>query len=185
MAEPTKAELAAQVAALRKALSRERAKSVRLTATLTEAREQRAATAGILGVISSSPTAIQPTFGAIAAASMTLCDADTAGMFRFDGELIHFAAHHGRTPDEIDAAQRAFPQPPSRHSVTARAILAAAVVHIADVSEDVGPLALKGLARPVPIWSVRGLISPGRSEPPIQSRLPHDRLLACGRTRLE
>jgi len=24
-------------------------------------------------------------------------------------------------------------------------------------AEDVGPLTLKGLARPVPIWSVRGL----------------------------
>jgi adenylate cyclase len=35
--------------------------------------------------------------------------------------------------------------------------VAAAVEGLIDV-EDVGPLALKGLARPVPIWSVRGLI---------------------------
>jgi adenylate cyclase len=28
-------------------------------------------------------------------------------------------------------------------------------------AEEVGPLALKGLARPVPTWSVLGLISPG------------------------
>ena len=39
--------------------------------------------------------------------------------------------------------------------------VAAAVEDVID-AEDVGPLALKGLARPVPIWSVRGLISPAR-----------------------
>ncbi len=31
-------------------------------------------------------------------------------------------------------------------------------------AEDVGPLALKGLARPVRIWNVRGLASPGRAK---------------------
>jgi GAF domain-containing protein/DNA-binding response OmpR family regulator len=105
-------------------------------ADLTEALEQQTATAQILRVISSSPTEIQPTFDAIAAAAMALCEADNAGVFRFDGQLIHFAAHHGRTPEEIDAARRAFPQVPRRHSVTARAIVDAAVVHVSDVSED-------------------------------------------------
>jgi hypothetical protein len=32
-------------------------------------------------------------------------------------------------------------------------------------AEDVGALALKGPARPVPTWSVRGLISPGPATP--------------------
>jgi class 3 adenylate cyclase len=36
--------------------------------------------------------------------------------------------------------------------------VAAAVEDMID-AEDVGPLTLKGLARPVPIWSVRGLTS--------------------------
>jgi GAF domain-containing protein/CheY-like chemotaxis protein/anti-sigma regulatory factor (Ser/Thr protein kinase) len=105
-------------------------------ADLTEALEQQTATAEILRVISSSPTGVQPTFDAIAAAAMTLCEADNAGVFRFDGELIHFVAQHGRTAEEIEAARRVFPQPPRRHSVTARAILAAAVVQIDDVSQD-------------------------------------------------
>ena len=43
--------------------------------------------------------------------------------------------------------------------------VAAAVEDLID-AEDVGPLALKGLARPVPIWSVRGLTSPDRPAPP-------------------
>ena len=103
---------------------------------LTEALEQQTATSDILRVISSSPTDVQPVFDAIAASATTLCEADHTGLFRFDGELIHFVAHHGRTPEEISAATRAFPQLPRRHSITARAIVAGAVVQIADVSQD-------------------------------------------------
>ncbi len=42
--------------------------------------------------------------------------------------------------------------------------VAAAVEDMID-AEDVGALALKGLARPVPTWCVRGLISPGPATP--------------------
>jgi GAF domain-containing protein len=103
---------------------------------LTEALEQQTATSEILRVISSSPTGVQPTFDAIAAAATSLCEANHAGVFRFDGQLVHFAAQHGRTPEEIDAAQRAFPQAPHHGSVTARALLSRAVVQIADVAGD-------------------------------------------------
>src|SRR5262249_28386464 len=40
------------------------------------------------------------------------------------------------TVEEIDAVKRAFPQPPSRLSPTARAILGAAAVQVADLRED-------------------------------------------------
>jgi two-component system NtrC family sensor kinase len=68
---------------------------------LTEALEQQTATSEILRVISRSPTDVQPVFDVIATAATTLCEADHAGLFRFDGDLIHFVAHHGRTPAEI------------------------------------------------------------------------------------
>ena len=64
---------------------------------LTEALEQQTATAEILRVISSSPTDVQPVFDAIAMSATRLCEADLSGLYRFDGELIHFVAHHGRT----------------------------------------------------------------------------------------
>jgi GAF domain-containing protein len=69
-------------------------------------------------------------------AATALCEAHLSGLYTFDGERIHLGALHGRTPEEIDAARRAFPQPPSRLSVTARAILTAAAVQIADHSKD-------------------------------------------------
>ena len=104
--------------------------------SLTDALEQQKATSAILRVISSSPTGIRPVFEAIATVATTLCEADFTGLFRFDGNLIHFEAHHGWSPEEIAASQSAFPQRPGRASVTARAILGAAIAHVADVSED-------------------------------------------------
>src|SRR2546422_2326427 len=130
------ADLLAEITALRDRVPSLTHENAELQGALAQASEQQTATSEILRVISSSPTDVQPVFDAIAAAATTLCEADHAGLFRFDGELIHFVAHHGRTPEEISAAQRAFPQPPAHHSVTGRAILAARMVQMADVSED-------------------------------------------------
>src|SRR5262245_46319556 len=110
--------------------------NVRLFNETKEALDRQTATSEILGVISSSPTDVQPTFEAIARAASILCEADFGSLFPFDGELIHLGAHYGRTPEETDAALRAFPQRPSRSSVTSRAILAGDVVQIADVGAD-------------------------------------------------
>jgi len=70
---------------------------------LTEALEQQTATSEIRRVISSSPMDAHPTFEAIAAAATTLCAAENAGVFFFDGRLIHFAAHHRWTAEDLDA----------------------------------------------------------------------------------
>ena len=103
---------------------------------LTVALEQQTATSEILRVISSSPTDVQPVFDAIVASATRLCEADLSGLYRFDGTLLHFDAQHGRTPEEIEAARLAFPQPLGRASVSARAILDATVVQVADVRAD-------------------------------------------------
>ncbi len=103
---------------------------------LTEALNEKTATSEILRVISSSPIDIQPVLDVIAESAARLCEADLASVFRFDGTLIHHAAQHGRTSEEIESARRAFPQPPHRGSVTARALLAGSAVQIADVAAD-------------------------------------------------
>jgi GAF domain-containing protein len=104
-------------------------------AQVTEALEQQTATSEILRVISSSPTDVQPTFDAIAASATRLCEAVQGSVFRFDGTLIHLAAHYGHDPALLDALRRMFPIPPRRGSITARAILTQTVVHV-DLAED-------------------------------------------------
>ena len=66
-----------------------------LRRALSEALEQQTATAEILRVISSSPTDIQPVFDAIVRRALSLCQAINGSVLRFDGRLIHLAAHGG------------------------------------------------------------------------------------------
>ncbi len=102
-----------------------------------EALAQRAATAEILRVISASPTDLRPTFDAIAARATTLCGAVSGSVFRFDGSLIHFAAHYGWASEELEAVQSAYPMPPGAGSMTARAIMSGKIAHSADVGDDI------------------------------------------------
>ena len=63
-------------------------------ANVTEALEQQTATSEILGVISSSPTDIQPVFDAIVRSAVKLCNGLFGAVFQFDGERLHLVAHH-------------------------------------------------------------------------------------------
>src|SRR5262245_66034520 len=112
MSEPTKAQLLAEVEALRKALERSEAKVARLSnelqykndslteaqAQTTEALEQQAATSEILRVISSSPTDVQPVFDALVESARRLCGAERAFVNRFDGEFLRVVATHNARP---------------------------------------------------------------------------------------
>src|SRR5262245_14926825 len=103
---------------------------------LSESPEQQTATSEVLRVISSSPTDVQPTFDAIAGSARRLCDAANAMVFRFDGELIHLAAYDNLDAEQLAAVRSVFPIRPSRESITARAILTRAPVHVRDRRTD-------------------------------------------------
>jgi GAF domain-containing protein len=104
---------------------------------LTVSLEQQTATSEILGVISSSPTDVQPVFETIAANALRLCDATFSAVFRFDGELIHLAAlHNVSNPEGAEALRRAFPRPPGRAGTVTRSILTRSVEYVPDVRED-------------------------------------------------
>jgi signal transduction histidine kinase len=65
-----------------------------------------------------------------------LCNAQFCHVFRFDGELIHFAAVHGLSREGSEALRSIFPMPPGRATAAARAILSGAVEEIEDVTAD-------------------------------------------------
>src|SRR5262245_45789170 len=106
------------------------------TRELQEAFEYQTATSDALNVISRSPTDVQPVFDMIAESAWRLCEAQYCFVYQFDGELLHFVAHHGLTPQVLQINQRAYPAPPGQTSVAARAVLNRSVVEIPDVAAD-------------------------------------------------
>jgi hypothetical protein len=113
-----------------------------------EGLEQQAATSEVLRVIRSSPTDAQPVFDMIAESAQRLCHAQYCFVYRFDGELLHFVAHYGLTPEVLEMNRRAYPVAPGRKSAAARAVLERKVVQIPDVKADaefvLGPMAKVG-----------------------------------------
>jgi GAF domain-containing protein len=103
---------------------------------LTEALEQQTATSEILRIISGSPTDAQPTFDAIAECATRLCDAVNSLVFRYDGELLHLAAHHNVVPERLEAVRQVFPRPADIGSVTGRVVMSRAVTHVEDITVD-------------------------------------------------
>jgi signal transduction histidine kinase/putative methionine-R-sulfoxide reductase with GAF domain len=105
---------------------------------LQESLEYQTAISEVLGVISRSPTNVQPVFDTIARSALHLCAGTFSCVFRFDGRLIHFAAAHGTTPEGFEALRNTYPLPPGRASATTRAIETGAVAEIPDVDADPG-----------------------------------------------
>ena len=103
---------------------------------LAAALEQQAATSQLLQVISRSRTDVQPVFDTIASNVARLCKAQSCHVFRFDGELIHFAAQYGYGSEAAAIIRRYYPIPPGRGTAAARAILSGAVEQIPDVDAD-------------------------------------------------
>jgi GAF domain-containing protein len=104
MTKRNKAGDSAQVERLRQALAREKAKSAALAKERREVREQQAAAAEILKVISRSPDEAQPVFDAIVKRARRLLGGYSAVVARIAGEM----AHLGRSRRPTRPATRPF-----------------------------------------------------------------------------
>jgi signal transduction histidine kinase len=103
------------------------------THELTEALEQQTATAEILGVISSSPTDLQPVMAAVVEAAARLCDAQNAQIFQIDGPLMRLVARHGPVKSTLEAGET---RTLTRASVSGRVALERRTIRIDDVRVD-------------------------------------------------
>jgi signal transduction histidine kinase len=110
--------------------------NVRLFNETKEALEQQSATSEILRVISQSPTDVQPVFDTIVAAALKLCNASSAAVLTFDGELMRLGALANVSPNEADAVRLRYPKPPGRETAGSRAILTGSTVVVPDVLKD-------------------------------------------------
>ena len=102
-----------------------------------EALAQQAAAAEILELISASPADAQPVFDAIAANAVRLCDATGAAVARYDGALLHLAAHHNVQSEAVERLKRQYPRPPDPSLPMSRAVVDRVVVHVPDLQAAV------------------------------------------------
>ena len=96
---------------------------------LAEGLGREVATSEILRVIASSPTDLQSVLDAVAANAARLCEATSATIHRFDGEIFRRAAVYGELPTGPIGEQR----PVSRGLVSGRAVLDRRTVHVPDI----------------------------------------------------
>jgi signal transduction histidine kinase/HAMP domain-containing protein len=102
---------------------------------LTEALEQQTATSDVLGVISSSPNDLEPTYQTILTNITRLCESNIAALFLYDGEALDAAASYGTTQEFAEHLAHGRPRP-SHETTTRLAALERTTVHVADLLSD-------------------------------------------------
>jgi PAS domain S-box-containing protein len=110
---------------------------VRMLNEAKNALEWQTATAQTLNVMARSPSDIQPVFDTIVRSAVRLCDGLFGAVYRYDGELIHFAAGYNVPPAALGRVRDKYPVKPEDQSVaSSRAVLTRSVVRIDDVMAD-------------------------------------------------
>ena len=95
--------------------------------------EHQTATSEVLDLISRMPMNVQPVFDAIVESAVRLCDAVYVVVWRYDGELLHYAASHNFTPEVLRQISKTYPKRPDRSVAAGRAILDGRVSHVPDM----------------------------------------------------
>src|SRR3984885_2447261 len=124
----------------RSSVANRESRLARLTRELREVQERQAATAGILQIIASSPSDVQPVFDAVADRAMTLLDCWSVTVTRFEGEYVQFGAARGALPDTEQLVRQRYQSiRPDRASLLGRCLLERTVVNSADALAEPDP----------------------------------------------
>ncbi len=104
---------------------------------IREALEQQNATSEILRVIASSPGNLEPVLDVIAEHAYRLCDGLFTGVYRVENGMIDEVATRNYDAAALEASAKAYPRPLAYDSsVSSRAVLDRAVIHIPDIQAD-------------------------------------------------
>ena len=75
----------------------------------------------------------QPVFDAIVESAARLCEAVFSVVWRYDGDLLHYAASHNFTPEVHNRLLQTYPKRPDRSLAAGRAILDGTLAHVPDL----------------------------------------------------
>jgi signal transduction histidine kinase len=104
------------------------------TQALTAALERQTATSDVLGVISRSPSQLQPVLDAIVQTARRLCQAERATIWRLREDQFQLVATTNLDPEFTNYLSQ-HPIASDRTSLAGRAVLERRVIHMADVRE--------------------------------------------------
>ena len=148
--DDTTADPHAVIATLRTERDAALAENVRLTRALAERTatlatrnneygeriEQQAASIEVLKAMSATAGDAQPVLDLIARRARELCDAETVGIFAFDGEMISLRCIDSIDMRSLDPYLRTFPRAPTRDYTIGRAVLDRQIIEIDDADAD-------------------------------------------------